>query len=497
MYIHKIKNNLIVALGIIITSLLVLDIKFSIIGIGILLMCLFIYKPLFWIYTMLTYVTFEVVILNFLPTSLIAPVRYGTELMSYLILIFSIIKLLAKKKKIKFYIYDKFIILFIFISITTSLINIVDIKIFAMGLRWIMRYLVIYYIFKFNDFSKKDLILLTKYFYYLIIIQIIIGLAQFVFRNQLDFILKPKVIDLEFHTITTSQLESKFAIFSTFGRYGEYAYFITLATIFLFIRYNFFKNKKNFVLLIIVSIVLILTYARQALLAVGVALIYYIYNKKNKVNISRVKVASLILSISVLFGTYLYYDGFQMGRGVLNESMAQRYLSIFSKEFIRGDYEGQGRTYFMTTVNKKILETKPMFGYGVGMYGTESAITYNQSVYRKLGIPTKFSMDVYSTSILGQTGILGLISLYGIYFAFYKDSNKINVENIGFEEFISIFVKLTCIVIIIQSFFGSNLSDRYQAFYVWMFFGIFDRLKVIKSQKNKEKLVDLTKVNIK
>lgn len=474
------KNNkhIILIISIFIfTSIFSIDFKLSILGIAIIFVALFISKPLLWIYFMITYATFEVLIQNFIPISLIAPLRYGTELFSYIILMFSILNTIIKKRKIKLYKYDKYIIIFIIFSIISAIINQVELKIFILGLRWIIRSVVIYYIFKFNNFRKKDLEGLLKYFYILIIIQLSIGILQFFFRSKMDIILKPKVIDLDFYTIQFSQLDSKYGVFSTFGRYGEYAYFITLAAIFLLLKYSMDKKIRNLVILSISIIVLILTYARQATLAVAIAILIYVYFNKGKEKISKRKI-SIILGIVLTFTSiYFVYNEFQAGKGILNESISQRYLSIFTMDYIKSDYDGGGRIYFLTTVNKKFIQSKPLIGYGVGMYGTEAAISYNQSVYTNLNIPTQFSMDVYWTSILGQVGIIGLVLLFKIYYSFYKESDIMRKSDDRIIRFVSTFIKITFIAIMIESFFSSSLSDRYQAFYVWMFYGIFDNLR--------------------
>lgn len=437
--------------------------------IGVMVCC---YKPKLFIYLMMTYVTFEVVILNFIPTSAVGIVRYGTEGVAYIVLMYSIFVSIIKKKEIKLNKCDFFIISFILFSIITALINHVSIQIFIMGLRWIIRYVVIYFIFKFNKFNDKDLKEIIDYFYKLVIFEVVLGLMQVGLKDKLDFILSPKTIDLEFYTITMDKINSKFSIFATFGRYGEYGYFVTLAMLFLYSKYYFERKNKYLFLMVLTSLALLFSYARQAVLAVIITLvIFYFSNRKIKI-LSKFKVIIILVSFMLLGLVFLYYSGFETGQGVTTEGIAQRFLSMFSKEYIMGDYYGGGRTYFYTTVNKIFLETKPFIGYGVGMYGTQSAIQYDTSVYDTLLIPIRCSMDVYVTSILGQVGLIGLFLLFKCYHSFFKVCKKYQYSSN--DNYIFMFIRLTFIAIMFCSFFGSNLSDRYQAFYVWMFFGILD-----------------------
>lgn len=423
----------------------------------------------------MTYITFEVVILNFIPTSLVGMTRYGIEGLSYIVLIYSILNSMIKKKEIRFNKCDLYILTFIMFSIVTAMINNVELKIFIMGLRWIVRYVVIYYIFKFNKFSKQDIQSIINYFYKLIIFEVVLGLVQVGLKEKLDFILSPKTIELEYYTITMDKINSKFSIFATFGRYGEYGYFVTLAMLFLYSKYYFDKQKKYLFLMFLTTLALIFSYARQAVLAVMIVfVIFYFSNRKIKI-LSKCKIIFISLFILLLGIIFLYYAGFETGQGVTTEGIAQRFLSMFSKEYIMGDYYGGGRTYFYTTVNKIFLTTKPFIGYGTGMYGTQSALQYNTLVYDTLSIPTRCSMDVYITSILGQVGLIGLFLLFKCYHSFFKECKKYQYTDE--DNYIYMFIRLTFIAIMFCSFFGSNLSDRYQAFYVWMFFGIYDNLK--------------------
>lgn len=471
------RNKIIIVLTIFSTIMISIDIKLSAVALACIVITIFSYNPILWIYFMTMYISFEVVITNFLPTSLVGLVRYGVEGVSYFILLVSVIKAIINKRQIGLHKYDYIICFFILFTLISSLFNNVKIAIYIMGLRWIIRYVVIYYIIKVNNFNNRELKKLIKFFYMLVIFEIMLGLIQVVFKEQLKFILEPKTVELEYYTVKIAKIESRFSIYSTFGRYSEYGAFMMLGVIFLFCRYYFEKSKKNLYILGIGILALVLSYARQNLLATVISILIFIYFNKERVKISRLKVSIILFSIIMCGGLYLMSSDFQVGKGITTEGISQRFLSIFSKEFIMSDYNGKGRSYFYTTVNKKFIESKPLFGYGVGMYGTESAIRYDKSVYEKLDIPTQFSMDVYWTSILGQVGIVGLILLIKIYSSFFSSTK--NYKEITNKEyrFISVYIRILFISLMICGFFSSNLSDRYQAFYTWMFFGIYDNLR--------------------
>ena len=59
------------------------------------------------------------------------------------------------------------------------------------------------------------------------------------------------------------------------------------------------------------------------------------------------------------------------------------------------DIRNYGRLYFIFVVGKLFLQEVPLLGVGMGMYGTEPAISLNSSVYVHYNIPIQYSMDVF------------------------------------------------------------------------------------------------------
>ncbi|MFT9867396.1 O-antigen ligase family protein [Bacillus mobilis] len=437
----------------------------------------FILKPKLWIYFLAVYLPFETVILNFIPGDLVTIVRYGTEFFSYIVLIPLIFKYIRLGKRISLNKGDKFLLFFIAACILTALINQVSIEIFTLGLRWLIRYVVVYCIIKLLDWNLIQIRRLIHFILGIGFIVEVIGILQYFFRGTLDQILAPKVLDLDFITIEVTQADSKFAIFSTMGRYGEYGYLLTVITIMLLAKL-FVGDKRTytkiFMLLSVVSV--LLCYARQVVLGLVIAFILAaLFMKELKINKNKL-IFSLLSGLIVVL-LFIGFGNMSLGQGSINEGLSSRYFSMFSGQYLKDDFEGQGRLYFWTEVNGTFLSTKPLLGYGVGMYGTRPAIQYDTSVYENLGIPIKFSMDVYWTSILGQVGLIGVISLLGIYISFYKLSiNLYKKSKNNISRMYCLINIMLIIAVLFQSFFGSNLSDRYQAFYIWLFFGLYDHI---------------------
>lgn len=436
-------------------------------------------KPKSWIFIMAIYLPLETVILNFTPGSLVTIVRYGTEAFSYVVLIKVILDNVVARKKFYINKSDGMIFVFIGICIISGIINNVSLQIFILGLRWLIRYVVIYFIVRFTVWEKNHIRSIINLILGIGCFEVVLGILQVFFRSTLDKILLPRTLEVGIMEINVSQATSKYSIFGTLGRYGEYAYIITIIVLILMSKLLIENRNVRTKIFFIGSVVaLVLSYARQAVIGVMFAIFIAIITKKNiKVNKKKILLSIFICGVIILLGVSTA-ETIQLGHGTTNEGIISRYLSIFTEDFISGDYSGHGRTYFLTTVNKIFLTTKPMFGYGVGMYGTRSAILYDSSVYNQLGIPIQFSMDVYWTSIIGQIGLLGLIVLISIYFIFYKEYKKLFIKSSDkFVRMISLAMLMIILAILFQSFFGSNLSDRYQAYYIWLFWGLLGHLK--------------------
>ncbi len=136
------------------------------------------------------------------------------------------------------------------------------------------------------------------------------------------------------------------------------------------------------------------------------------------------------------------------------------------------DIHNYGRLYFIFIVGKLFLQEVPLLGVGMGMYGTEPAISLNPSVYVYYNIPTQYSMDVFWISILGQVGLIGLILWVSIYIVcFIKSIKLFKAPSNNFVRWFTLGYATNIGVILIESFFSSNLNDRYQSFYFWSLTG--------------------------
>lgn len=106
------------------------------------------------------------------------------------------------------------------------------------------------------------------------------------------------------------------------------------------------------------------------------------------------------------------------------------------------------------------------------MYGTEPAVSLDPSIYIYYNIPIQYSMDVFWVSILGQVGMLGILLWVLIYILCFTKSVKLfKLTSNKFIKWFALGYAANIGVILFESFFSSNLNDRYQSFYFWLLTG--------------------------
>lgn len=431
---------------------------------------------IYYLYIMTIYLSFETPILNLLPHFMLAPVRYGIEAFGYVLLIFLFIAQWGHYK------YGNQEIL-IFLAILVMALNVIfyvsDLKIAAMGFRWLLRYLYLYFIVIFINWTPFYIKRFFRLITWIIRIEMVLSILQLVAKDFVNQLLAPYYQDIISGISSyATQGSASNAIFGSFGRYSEFGMFIMLALWFYISGYAASEKKEHrqqyFYRILLWGILLILSYCRQALVAVLFSvLIFALAYKEWKMTRSSMVLMGILI-VAAIPVSILLLSSFEATYGTIYEGLASRFLSIFSLKYLTMDYTGKGRTWFYTHALYRLVSTRPLLGYGLGRYGCQTAIQYDTSVYEALDIPTRFSMDGYYVSIIGQLGLVGGGFLISIYLYFARSCRKYfnSLKKDLYTKRIMIFTYGYIICGLITAFFSSSLSDRYLAFYMWVLIGI-------------------------
>lgn len=435
-----------------------------------------------YIYLFFLYITFETLILNFISmiaSPLMALVRYGLEGLGYIIALFLVLAF----KRLKFSKFDYAVLATIFVGILSSLINFVNPVIFLIGARYLLRYLYIYFIIVYCHWNDEDTGKLYKILRIIMIIQIVLVAFQLVNRNLADSILEPHYGEIinNINSMMT-QNKSKLAVYGSLGRYNLFGYFSTLAIWYWIAEINTNKGKKRVlpnIMLIIWLAMLVISYSRQTIVGIIIAYVFYMLIGK-KLSVKQlallIGIGLVVLMLVIGAASFKIADNYtEVGIGITSGTLYDRYVSMFSLKFLKIDYEGYGRTWFMSEGIRRLLAVKPMLGFGLGMYGCPDTLSMTEFLYDELGIPTTYYMDVYVGCLIGQIGLVGFI-LYMFAYCNILNRCKRVMKNIKGSVQLQKLAIITFGIILstlVMMFFSSSLCNRIMALYVWMFIGIF------------------------
>lgn len=383
---------------------------------------------------------------------------------------------------------DKPLAAFIIITAISAIINLTHPFYWIAGLRQIFRFTLLYYAVIYLKISKKQIKTIIIILISLLIFQSLIGASQAIIGKSADRFLLPGE-QREFASIVPPDYVSQFwssgqRIFATMGRYDRLGTFMCLvmllyAGILMEIPLNLRKKKLLIIFLAAIPI-LVLTYSRMSWIGflIGTVVMGVIIKKNKKIFLAILLAAAISVLVFIFqlktehFRLHLIEDNARM-------TVTERFLALFSFREFENSYKGYGRLYFIANTPIKVVKNYPLFGLGLGQYG--SGITqalHNTNSYDKLKIPfgieNKYgTIDNNWFSLWGETGALGLIAFGFIMFNLSKYSLELykNSEDslakgltLGFLGIIA--------AISFQSFLGPYFEIRPLSYNFWLLAGI-------------------------
>lgn len=429
------------------------------------------------------YLPFEEFVLKFVPEVFYEILRFGWELLILFLLLLLLINKLLKNSPIKRTPIDLWLICFMLTAVGSIVFNNIAIKLGVLGLRTLLRYIVLFYLVVNLSLDEKFIRKLIKWMGYVIFIQCLISVAQFIIGKEAFYFFSPrevKVGELLIKPGYTSVFSERLMVFGTMGRYNLLGNFLRFfMTIFIGIYYkaNLSKNENNNLrtLLLIMFVVLILTTLRQSWfgLYVGVLGMLYLLRKKLKVLIVGIVpiIATIILWL-MFAGQDLYFIS---GNPV--EDIIKRYLQIFTTRYLEGTIKGD-RLGVLSEVSKQVISKSPLVGFGAGIveYGRVEGLREMALSLKHIDVDPfmkQFIGDVGWTAILTQFGLLGLFffimlitSLLKVTLRLYHNCKNALYRGLALGYFAAV------IGTIVENFFCYNFTYRPISFYLWLFAGL-------------------------
>lgn len=438
-------------------------------------------KPEWAIMLLAAYTPFEPFLLKFFPDDVYVFVRYAPEVLVYVIFAAVVMRVLMREKKYAATPIDLPFALFLFTALASLLINAVPPLIGLLGVRQIIRFIVLFFavmtLAPDDAFTKR----LTKMMLVIVTFEGLLGAAQALLGGSIDAFLLPS--DRKFFesiqlTTGTSQTWSPGTrVFATLGRYDQLGTFLCLFFLLTIGLLYVSRDKEERLPLLAVlglsafGFVMTLSRASWFGLLLGVIVIGAWLMRDARLRISFVVGAALLAAYVAWSGIAISYLVDYPGQTVV-----ERFFEAFSYDRWRGEYYGLGRLFWIVQTPTVVVPSSPFFGVGPGQYGGGAAAALaNTRVYEKLNLPfgvygTEGYIDNNWFSLWGETGTLGLI-FYGWMFvaigaAMFRIWNR--AHDRFFKGLALGFIGVLAAVTL-QAFLATYLEVRTLALYFWLY----------------------------
>lgn len=431
------------------------------------------------------YLPFESFILKFIPGNVYVFARFFSEGLIYLIVLVVLYRLASGKLTLRSTALDLPFVLFILSLIAAAVVHLVPATVTILGLRQILRFILIFFLVVHLQPHKLFIQKLTIALFLVFLFQSALGIAQFLIGEPLDQLL----ITSEARTLGDITLtagveqfwEPGSRVFATLGRYdrlGNFLYvFLLLASGFLFTVADRSRKMRPLLwwMFALGIPALVLTYSRSSWFAflIGFLFIGLIIKRDKKV------IAGLLVSIFLIL-SYLAASGLTVGllAEAPGQTFSERFFEAFSYSRWRGEYYGLGRTFWFVHTPLVVVAASPIIGWGAGQFGAGAAAAlHNTVVYEKLGLPfgvfgTEGFIDNNWFSLWAEAGTLGLffyvwmfLALFVIAMRTYRHSEDTYTKGLAIG-----FAAVT-IAIAFNAFTSTLFEIRTLAFYMWLYGG--------------------------
>jgi len=427
------------------------------------------------LYFLILYLPLEEFVLKWVDYSIYPALRYGVELVIYLVLLKTISEKLVRNERLVSSPIDLPLLLLAGLGLISSFVNGMPILAGLLGLRPLLRYAALFYLILNSDFSEQSLPRLFKAVMLIALLEVGIGLAQYALGEPANLFLRPKdsvVADRLVNALSNSQdLFAGQKVFATLGRYNLLGAFLACVLL-LLLAYRFERgvlSPKLKLLLLGAFPVFLLTYSRLSWVGFLAGFITLLFIRKK---------SKLLLAFGLI--GLIFVMAFSSGNTSLKESevkgsLKDRILGPFTSDYWSVSSSSQ-RLFVVSQVTSNISGAGLLIGYGPGTMGSLlSKLEEGVSRLGELGDPKQLFIvgDVGWISLMGQVGVLGLalfvwliIALFRATLLSYHKTNHFWVKSLtlGLLGYV--------MAMVVMNFFGSPFETRVNSAYFWILSGV-------------------------
>lgn len=443
------------------------------------------------------YFPFESVILKFIPDEVYVFARYGSELLIYVIAFVVLIHILSGKKSYRQTPFDLPFFLFVAVLLASALVNLVSPTVAVLGLRQILRFMLVFFLVVQIAPTKEFVKNLTWVMFGVVVFQSLLGIMQAIVGEPLDQFLLPSEARTYGALTLTSGVEQFWdpgsRVFSTLGRYdrlGNFLYlFLLIASAILFTK-KLYRKYPWIIWLFVVGVpALVLTFSRSSWFAFLLGFLFIGLLVKHDRRVIAGFAALVVFLTLILAGSGLNVSLITETPG---QTLSERFFESFSLARWRGEYYGLGRVFWFIHTPTDVVAASPILGFGPGQYGGGAvAALHNTKVYEELGLPfgvfgTEGAIDNNWFSLWGESGTLGMVFYLWFYLGLFFYT--LNVARTNKDPFVQAIALAVCAMLIgvgFNAFTSTLLEIRTSAYYLWLYAGF---LYVLSSSKTSQSL---------
>lgn len=380
---------------------------------------------------------------------------------------------------------------FIVACLLSALVNGVGPKPTVYGIRIILRYAILFYAIANGGFSRRDIKYMVGAYLAAAAIQIAVGLAQVPASGAAKewFMAKREVTigNVDFtkgQNIMEVGTGLRTAIFGTMENYNGYAIFLTGAWLVAFAMARYRERPLGAgsmrIFLVLGLACVVLSFSRSSLLVLltGSAVISYLAGSRKWALF-----VAFVLFSGIGFIIYLGAQFAGQELPVLSNNILYRWVREFTPERLVWHEAGNYRLFLIFVISVRILSQSPIFGLGPGTFGSALTMSSGEGLYEGLGMSADyaevFAADSNWTTILAQTGLVGLICFLFVVFGMSAYSVR------TFRRASEPLLKGLCLaqiglttLMVVAGFFGPFFESRYTSFYYWAISGMVVALAV-------------------
>ncbi len=446
-------------------------------GVGLFVVGACLLRPDLFVLGLLAYVPFEEFLLKWVPRSVYGLFRFGPELLILILFSVKLSQRVLGSGRWKSSRLDLPVFCFLSVVFLSSLVNDVPAVVAVLGMKNLLRYLVLAYLVMHMGISKLfvrrvvHLILAVAAIQTIIcVIQWIIGPAAFRFLNPPDVVVGGTTIRRMANLVTSGG-----KVTGTMARYNNLGAFMAFFALIAEGLWYRTRNPAYKRILPLLFVALLLSFSRMSWLGVygGICLILLLEGKQKLV------FYLIVPALATLFLLNLTSPvDWRKGEG--SDSLRARYLGMISSGYVQKSLE-HDRLYALFVTAPTILEKYPLFGIGPGTIGSEvtGGGTTMKGMYpqfshaRWLGLPEaqlQYTGDCGWVAILAQVGLLGFLAFAWIIvrmiaaaWTCFRWSDDAFIRGLGLGTIAALSA------VVFQNMFSFNFTYRSMSIYFWVF----------------------------